>query len=771
MSSRLSIKILTFLVVLVPVFMQAEELPDRANGHPIEEVFVTVTKRSESLQEISAAVSAFTGDTLNRHNIQDYQALADLTPNMVTRSEEKISIRGIGRSREGASPVAFHVNGVFLGERGEPFYDLQAVEVLRGPSGTVFGRNATAGAINAKWQRPDPEWSYGGDYRYSDIAEKQLRAYLNFPVFGEDDTRLLGRIAAISRQKDGLIDNLLTPSEGDDPYNVDDQFLRLYLTSEVSDNVLVGVRAIRYENNPGGIAVVASPSITTRERGNLEELGAQPLPPDLKVVRSRLHERFPGNFSKFSRVDGDVTWTLDNIPWLGELDIDLVGGVMRSRERNIYDLDGTEVAIVDGGNFESGIKRTAELRFTSQYTSGFDWLLGLFWYRETTSLDRFVFARAQATADTFIPGFPSLPVIDPEVIVDAQAFLIGERRLDHSEAVFLNMNFDLATLFNVEPDVRLNIGIRQNEDRVDVKVEREEISAVEPMTGARVPVVDESNIHVDGEFQATTGEVGAKWFYSDESLLYIKLAKGYKPGLVQRIDSETNAVNPEYLDSLELGWKTSFLNRSLLVNLTAFTYDYTDLQVFKIISTGVRVDNAGRAFIDGFEAELQWSPNEAFYSQAAFSWLDARFDEFCGRDDELENQEAQPGCTDELPHNFEGAQLADAPKFSFSLLAQYRFNLDRFGSLTPVLKTSWVDDSQRREFDNPIDTIDAFSNTTLRLVWESPRSRFKVQAFVENIENHDDIFFDHFSLLGPGDYSLLTINPPRTSGIVLEARL
>ncbi|HCS26478.1 MAG TPA: TonB-dependent receptor, partial [Spongiibacteraceae bacterium] len=80
---------------------------------------------------------------LKQNNIQDFNSLVELVPGMVAQDEDKIAIRGISRTREGPSPVAFHVNDVFIAMRGEPFYDLEAVEILRGPSGTLFGRNAT----------------------------------------------------------------------------------------------------------------------------------------------------------------------------------------------------------------------------------------------------------------------------------------------------------------------------------------------------------------------------------------------------------------------------------------------------------------------------------------------------------------------------------------------------------------------------------------------------------------------------------------------------
>lgn len=752
---------------------ELESRPVAANDTerlPIEEVLVTVSKRTESIQDISAAVSAFSGDTLKENNVQNYTSLADLTPNMQTRSEGAVTIRGIGRARNGASPVAFHVNGIFLGARGAPFYDLQSVEVLRGPAGTVFGRNATAGAINAKWQPPTGEFEFGGDARH-DTLSNQLRAYLDSPLPLPFDAAV--RFAAYSRDADGSLDNLLQPDDAD-PENAFETFVRMFFSADPLDNLHINLRAIRSRSLSESTNTVFSPSETTRRSGSLEELGAQPLPPDdLTKVRSTLAERIGQRpYSKFSRIDGDLTWSLEELPFIGAMDIDFVLAAERSRANNLYDLDGTEVPIIEGHEFPSGIKRSAELRFTSMGSTGLDWILGLFWFRENSYLDQFVDVRLQANASAAIPGFPPFLIgsaADPEIIASAKAEVLGSDRVSNSQAVFGNIKLDLATLFDL-PQIEVIAGLRVNRDTDLIKQDLNRITVLDPASGEEV--FDQSrteNGRYPGEYRATTGEFGAKWYYSDEGMLYFKFARGYKPGLTQPLGEEVNAVDPEFLDAFELGWKTSFFDQQLVTNITGFYYDYTDLQVFKIIPTGVRVDNAGAAELMGLEFELQWAPSANFYMQASVSWLHTEFQEFCGRDDELEDQSVQPGCTEQLPHNFAGEKLSDAPEYSAALLARYTITLGEWGTLTPMLKTSWVDDYQRREYGNPIDRIDAFSNTSVRMIWGSPTGRFRIEAFVEQLEDHDDIFFDQFSLPNPGQYSLISMNPRRSMGISLES--
>lgn len=767
-------------LMLIPALLLAQEQEQAQpsvtkDGLVIEEVIVTVSKRRENLQDVLGSVSALSGELLQRNNIQDLKSLVDLIPGVVAQDEQKIAIRGISRTRDGPSPVSFHVNDFFIGSqggniRGEPFYDLEAIEILRGPSGTLFGRNSTAGAINAKWRRPSAEWSIGGDARYSSLEENQLRAYINIPFFGEGDRRLLGRIAAISRRGDGTIDNLLVPDD-QDPNNVDDRFIRLYLTSEPTDNLQLGLRAVHYDRDPDGTLIVFSPSRETRRSGVFEELGAEPLPDDLTKVRSRVHERFGENFEEFTRVDGNIAWSLRDLPWLGDMDLELIGGEMRRDNDDVFDLDGTEVAITEGRTSRrDDIRRSAELRFVSQNDSGFDWLLGVFWSRQTLTRDLDIAVRNFIRPSEL--GLPELPG-EPEIIVDVDVVTRDERLLDHSEAAFLNFNFDLAQLLDWH-HVEITAGMRRNRDKFSLKTGRNDVFINTPF--GPQPVIEQRNVNQFADSNETTGEVGVRWFYSDHGMTYLKVARGYKPGLAQVVETLDegviqNPVDPEFINAYELGWKSAFLQQTLQINVAAFHYDYRDLQVSQITPGGVVTENAASATINGFEVEAQWSPTAAFHLQASAAWTDATYNDFCGTDPGRPQPESpDPGCPEDGPFDFSGERLTAAPEYSAVLLARYAFSLGDFGSLTPSVKISWTDELDRRGLGNPVDEIRSHSRSDLRLTWQSRGERWKVEAFVENIEDHDDIFFQAFTPIGGRSetFTLVSNIPPRLYGVYLE---
>lgn len=187
---------------------------------------------------------------------------------------------------------------------------------------------------------------------------------------------------------------------------------------------------------------------------------------------------------------------------------------------------------------------------------------------------------------------------------------------------------------------------------------------------------------------------------------------------------------------------------------------------------GVITDNAAAATINGVDVELQWSPTEALRLHLAIAYLDATYDEFCATDEALGEIEPQPGCTAENPLNLQGEDLKTAPELAATLLASYTFNMGSFGTLTPSLKSSWMDETDRRGLGDTlgVDTVRDHSNTDVRLTWRSASGTWRVEGFVEYIENHDDIFFEAFAPLGgrPRTFTLAGGTPPRVAGIVLE---
>ena len=262
-------------------------------GLYIEEVLVTVNKREESLQDVGASVTALDADMLEAANIEDPFNLAEMTPGVVTRGRENMTIRGIGVDLIGVPPVAFHENGLFIPNNnvGGNYYDLAAIELLRGPSGTVYGRNATAGALNLRWNPPVDAAEFKLDTRAANLNERRLRAAINTPLL--PNNWLNARLAISDHRRDGLVTNLLAEKDRFHGDTKDDQMARLWLQSQPTDSLQLNLRYKYFQRDQYRIS---SATTLTRNNGSLEEFGAEPLPQGTTQRPSLPHK----NTSRFS---------------------------------------------------------------------------------------------------------------------------------------------------------------------------------------------------------------------------------------------------------------------------------------------------------------------------------------------------------------------------------------------------------------------------------------------------------------------------------------
>ncbi len=276
-------------------------------------------------------------------------------------------------------------------------------------------------------------------------------------------------------------------------------------------------------------------------------------------------------------------------------------------------------------------------------------------------------------------------------------------------------------------------GIRWNHDEVT----RRQIQQATVLLPA-------STLDVTERFRETTGELGLKWFVSDDHMLYAKFAHGYKRGFVE-LDLAAGVVNPvepELIDAWEIGAKTSWLDGRLQLNLTGFYYDYSELQVPQPLGLQIFTFNAAGATIWGVEAELAALLRPGWLVRITAAHLDATFDEFCADDAFLYFAFSEPGCAaPAVPNGFNGQlnlagnSLEDAPEWEASLVSRYRIELGEWGSLTSVLVFKWVDEYYARPFNLDVDRIQAHTRTDLRFIWTSPEGRYTVELYGEHLED------------------------------------
>ena len=738
----------------------------------LEEVLVTVSKREESVQDIASSVVPLTGNVVDDLNILSVADVANNIPNVVAKTPEKLSIRGIAaagfQGSNAPQPVAQHENGLFIAETGVtfPYYDIASIEVLRGPSGTVFGRNATAGAIDVRWQKPEEQWSGALDYQWyqvEDVNDGQLiRGFVNAPLAGK---KLLARAAFASDDRAATFDNLSAP-DNNDPNARKREWYRLYLTSEPSSDVSLGLRYIYSKDNRD--AQINTTPIEIRQSGLLESLGGSTISPeDVREVNSNIigrnavatrPELADQGGAKLHRVDGDITWSLNDFLGLGDSEIFLIAGYSDSSNDILSDTDGTELSLLDSFNAFEREQTTAELRFSSAGDQAVQWILGAFFSDFDMDVD--VALNGTALNDGLAI---SLTGISPQS-TDNEA-----------SAVFLNLEADLARFFDNAAGITLFGGVRQNWDETDFSGEQvlSTISAfpigIPSASFSFVLDIGAGAFEGDESFSETTGEFGARWEVSDEAMLYAKYSRGYKAGKLQQIASgDVGKVEPELLDAYEIGLKSRWLENTLQFNAAAFYYDYTDLQITQLLDSLPLVENAADASIFGVEADLRYLPLDNLMLTASLGYLSTEFEDFCAQDPYAPSTVADPGCSEQKPQDLSGNDLPDAPEWSASFTGQYTVPLQDSGELLFTLRSTYRDSFYARPQNLNIDKVESHTLSDFRTQWTSASGHYQVELFVENIENEDDIFLTNVTLSSPGMMSLLDHVPGRRYGASLR---
>ncbi|MFT5576912.1 MAG: iron complex outermembrane receptor protein [Bermanella sp.] len=736
----------------------------------IEEVIVTANKRAESLQEISSAVSAYSGDTMEALNLQDFYDIADMTPGMAQRTEDEITIRGVGRiggDASFASTVAVHENGFFL-PRGVywPFVDIAAVEVTRGPAGSVFGRNATGGAINVKWRQPGDTFGGWLDASSGNYSYHRVRGAVDIPL--SDDGSLLTRIAFLEQQRDGTIDNELT---GDklDGHNKDEWLVRGTLAWQPAENIEADLRIMHWQRN--GHLNYGRPSEHTRTSGFYEAVGAERPPPENDKVVSNVLEFSDGDASNNTdtRFDLDFRWLLGNNSWFGDIELAGVVGRHNNERRRVSDLDASTVDIVSANQPVDGFTNNAEIRFSTTGDNGFDFMLGVFWaefFEDGTGATVRAILPVDA-GDVLLPGV--LP-INLATTVRADLTHLKSELGGESLGLFSNATLRLQEMIHTLPNIEVFFGYRKNSDDVTI----DSALQTDVYIPHNLPLAAQSGVSVvnlNDAFDEDTWDAGLKWHLADDHMAYLKRAKGYKAGAVEFAGGELNRVAPEILHSWELGWKSSYFDRRLQANLAVFNYDYSDLQVLVHVGIETSTENAANSEMNGAELELMWAPNAAFFTQLSLAYVSAEFTDYCTTDPTFPQGYTDSACEGIAgERNMSGNQVPNAVPWSAAVVAGYTFDLGDFGTLQPLVKVVWIDAYYTAA--NNIDPylLETSHQTDLRLSWRSAADRWSAELFVEHLENDRERFVYPIAV-GIKDALFYTTQvPPRMLGLQLGYR-
>ncbi len=786
-----------------------EEGPSEENKdyQGIEEIVVTAEKRSSDLQKTPTAITALSGVQLFDRGIYDVEALASQVPNLhygEVFGLSRITIRGIGVQGFNDPSTAFHIDGVYQNNptaaSALTFYDLQQIEVLRGPQGTLWGRNSTAGAINVATRRPTHEREVFGDLLFGSYDQVFGRGVVNVPLVEE---KVAMRVAGFYRERDGYQDNLFVPGDDQDADDAKNWGIRPQLLFEITEDAELVMRGT-YSHQGGvgfGNKIVGdypgvylftegppnggAPNWVYADPYNSTVVGygpVRPNPQDSREVRKDAHQ-----FQDVSTwdVNGTLEWDFA-MPGLGDVTFSAVGSYKEENRTQSFDGDLTEQAMVvaniaawtkDRG-LDAHLRSNSDIQATMPFagedlTFSTEWILGFFALDADGYLDVQLPGVGRDNTIFVGPGGSicngnDQPLGCPNAFPGFNLLLRGAFTKASTEVLSLapygHMKFGF-----LEDTLNFGLGLRYSYDRKTGYRQGGQVDAL--ATGfLTLPigcVFAPYNSTTEADWDGVSGDFKVEYLPADEHMVYGSVSRGYKPGVINGDSVSTNcAEGPQPEDpakkekiwAYEIGTKNRFLDNQLQANLTAFYYDYEDLQVRTQVQDVTMTSSAEQARIWGIEFEGIWMPIDELRLSVIYGYLNAKYTDYNrGWDYALPS--------DQNPQDFSGHRMIRAPEHTATFAAEYTYALESYGSLISRIQYFVSDEIYFSASNRPEDREPSYGKLEARLRWEALEEDLFIEASVENITDETIRSTRAIGNVLLGRPVTAAFEPPRTWGI------
>ena len=731
----------------------------------LEEVIVTAQKRETTLSDTPIAITALSADMIKDLGIYTAQDVANFTPSMSFQEEagggegNRVYLRGIGRETNvlGTEPgVGVYNNGFYSTESAalaQPVDLVERIEILRGPQGTLFGRNTTGGAINVVTKKPGDEFEHIARARVANYNATTVELTSSGPI-----TEKVGYLVHYSQLKaDSFYENV----SGRDPRGADSDYVEAQLSVDFTDNIDWNFRyysagykseTLRrskldgYRNEPG------APS----------KLGSLVINPELfSPVAVAPDQSDP--FKRSSDFDG-VVEVNDQEAYQSTLSLDfdlvtvrMLNGYQDYTFDSAKDYDGTAspVSYVETiGQTDTTTQH--ELQFISNGDGSVDWVVGLFYLKNeveqpfwlTDANNPFLINNRMGD---FSPGLEN-----PEGKFYYQK---GDIEIE-SKAIY--SQFDWAAT----DQLSLSAGLRYSEDEKEGDEARQIVydSVLDFCGEAFLPgliaggdpyatpagcfrggflVSDEEADHKD-DWDAVNWRLNASYNFGEDNMVYATVATGYKPGGfrlggmqdLEETPQDESVVDNEDLISYELGYKGTIAD-VLYVSSALFYYDYEGIQVeLDVLDpvSGIVTDklvNASDTEVYGFEVESVWAATEKLRVMANYSYLTSEYkDDFFVSD--IKSDEVR---------NAKGNELNRTPNNKFNLAVSYAQPIGN-GSLLFTGNYSWIDDQYMSVFNDDIETVESYEQLNGRISWQPNSGKYEVAIYGINLTDEESFAND-----------------------------
>ncbi len=686
----------------------------------LEEIIVTGLKRESTVMETPSAITALSASDLAAKGLSDIRQIQYAVPSLhfgESYGNRNISIRGIGGFLEQPGVVT-SINGVAQANDASSQLaqlDLGRVEILRGPQGTLYGRNAVGGAVNFIAASPTDEMFGKVKVGYADFDQTTAEVVLSGPISDSIGVRLA---ASHLDANDGWVENLMPGN--DDLMKGEKTNVRLIVNAQLSDTLDAELMLGRSEQSGRwthwamikadiafGVATFL-PAVSVRDNPTGD-------PILYTEEEQKVYMRGPTNTdAELDIYSLTLNWDRENFS------VKSITAQQDWSNTEQLPADSTSTGILMRSSEDTNKTFSQEISLSGQ-TDKLNWIVGGF-YMDDERTDMLDIQFQENIAFGFAPFFNnSRPLYENEVT-----------------AVFADATYSMSE------DFRLGLGVR---DTTEKKVHSTFAAGFMPFCGGAEPFIQK------WEDSSTTMRASAEYDMSESSMMYISYSEGFKSGGANNGDCNP-PYSPENLDAAEIGFKASFADGSTTLRTAFFYYDYTDFQILQVKNFAANYLNADDAEITGMEVEFTSAISDRWLVNAGLTILESEYGEFFQEDLSVFNG---------VPVQIEGNPLNNAPDTSINIGVTYNTALASGAKLAVSLDAAYRSRVYFREFGNQLDSQDGYAIVNFNANWESADGAFAARLFANNLTDEAHV---------TGMYALQTTygrqgtwNMPRQVGI------
>jgi iron complex outermembrane receptor protein len=671
----------------VASFAEAEPADTIEPAAPLEEVVVIAQKREENAQSVAMSITPLTATQLENAGVASMEQLGAAVPGLtVMNISGGISprLRGLGSSMivAGNDPaVATYVDGVYHAYSGDLMFDLHdltQITVLKGPQGTLFGRNATGGVLQLATREP----THNFEAEVSTGLDNYLTSKTSAFVGGGITDQLRASISAhYTGQDRGWGKNVTT---GEDTYRIDHALTaRGKLIYDIGDRTQLKLRADyfdRLDSMSGGFKPFPGYSILSPVPQPASPWDIASYVNGVKTYRSRgASVTFEHDFS-FGKLTSITAWR----------DTDTFV---------VINPAATSIPTQHVSYPEDSRQFTQEIQLVSPSDERLTWVVGAFYLHNQNDLDDFNINLYGPLATTF-----SKIHIQTESTVE-------------SPAIYAQGSY------RISPELRLTLGARYTHQSTDLHG----MSTGTLITDESTVVVSPQPVPDSMSYSAPTWRIALDRDFGPDMMGYISYDRGFKSGGFNLRDPANPSFRPEVVDAYEIGWKSELLDRHLRLNAAVFNYEYENIQVSKFTTTQV-VQNGASARIYGADVDLTWAFNDEFQVQASAQWLRASFRSFPDAQFTIPRPNNEGAII--VSGDASGKTLPFSPEFSTGLSLDYKLwtepGLVRF-NLTHSYSSGYYGEADNRLFQKAYHLLNVSMN------FESASGRWRARLYADNL--------------------------------------